>query len=234
VLQKKPDSVKALVLMSNILEKQGDKKGLKEIYEKLLLLDPNNETLIYNLGILEYETADYPKSILYFKRYVKLHPQEVSPHRYLFDIYKKEKKDDLAFAEAKTLVFLNPKEVSPYQFMFEYLNSRGSYKEMAEIMRAGVNQGPDTADLHEYLILAYLKTGNEDLALQEMNEVLRFKPKDVPLLLDAAKLSEKLGKDKEALEAYKRILEISPDNEDAQEAYLRLRLKELPLEEGTQ
>jgi tetratricopeptide (TPR) repeat protein len=234
VLQKKPDSVKALVLMTNILEKQGDKKRLKETYEKLLLLDPNSETLIYNLGVLEYETGDYPRSIPYFKRYVKLHPQEVSPHRYLFDIYKKEKKDDLAFAEAKTLVSLNPKEVSPYQFIFEYLNSRGSFKEMVEIMRIGVNQLHDTADLREYLILAYLKMGNEDLALQEMNEVLKLKPKDVSLLLDVAKLSEKLGKDKEALEAYKRILEISPDHEEAQEAYLRLRLKALPLEQQKQ
>jgi tetratricopeptide (TPR) repeat protein len=234
VLRKKSDSVKALVLMSHILEKQGDKKRLKETYEKLLILDPHSETLIYNLGVLEYETADYPKSIPYFERYVKLHPQEVPPHRYLFDIYKKQKKDALAFAEAKTLVSLNPKEVNPYYFIFEYLNSRGNFKEMADVMKLGVSNLPDNTDLHEYLILAYLKMGNEDLALQEMNEVLKLKPKDVSLLLDVAKLSEKLGKDKEALAAYKRILEVSPGNEEAGAAYLRLRLKQLPQEEGKQ
>jgi tetratricopeptide (TPR) repeat protein len=234
VLQKKPDSVKALVLMTNVLEKQGDKKRLKVTYEKLLLLDPNNEILIYNLGVLQYETGDYPKSILSFERYVKLHPQEVSPHRYLFDIYKKQKKDDLAFAEAKTLVSLNPKEMNPYDFIFEYLNSRGSFKEMADVMKIGVSHLPDNTDLHEYLILAYLKIGNDELALREMNELLKLKPKDVSLLLQVAELSEKQGKDKEALAAYKRILEISPDNEEAQEAYLRLRMKELPLEQGKQ
>jgi tetratricopeptide (TPR) repeat protein len=231
VLRKKPDSAKALVLMSRILEKQGDKKRLKETYEKLLILDPNSETLIYNLGVLEYETANYLKSIPYFEKYVKLHPQEVPPHRYLFDIYKNLKKDALAFAEAKTLASLNPKDASPYQFMFEYLNSRGSFKEMAEVMKIGVSRFPDNTDLHEYLILAYLKIGNEDLALREMNEVLKLKPKDVSLLLQVAKLSEKQGKDREALAAYKRILEVSPGNEEAGEAYLRLRLKELPLEE---
>jgi tetratricopeptide (TPR) repeat protein len=234
VLQKKPDSAKALVLMSRILEKQGDKKRLKETYEKLLILDPNSETLIYNLGVLEYETANYLKSIPYFEKYAKLHPQEVPPHRYLFDIYKNLKKDALAFAEAKTLVSLNPKEVGPYRFMFEYLNSRKNFKEMADVMKTGVSRFPDNADLHEYLILAYLKIGNEDLALQEMNELLKLKPKDVSLLLQIAKLSEKQGKDREALAAYKRILDISPDQEEAGEAYLRLRLKELPLEEGKQ
>jgi tetratricopeptide (TPR) repeat protein len=231
VLQKKPDSVKALVLMSNILEKQGEKKRLKETYEKLLILDPNSETLIYNLGVIEYETANYPKSIPYFERYVKLHPQEVPPHRYLFDIYKNQKKDALAFAEAKTLVSLNPKEVSPYHFIFEYLNTRGSFKEMVDVMKIGVSYLPDNTDLREYLILAYLKIGNEDLALQEMNELLKLKPKDVSLLLQVAKLREKRGKDKEALDAYGRILDISPGLKEAREAQLSLMLRQARLEE---
>jgi tetratricopeptide (TPR) repeat protein len=128
-------------------------------------------------------------------------------------------------------VSLNPKEVDPYYFMFEYLNSRGNFKQMADVMKLGVSNLPNNTDLHEYLILAYLKMGNEDLALQEMNEVLKLKPKDVSLLLDVAKLSEKLGKDKEALAAYKRILEVSPGNEEAGAAYLRLRLEQLPQEE---
>jgi tetratricopeptide (TPR) repeat protein len=230
VLKGKPDSVKALILTGNILEKRGDKKGLREVYEKLLSLDPKNETLIYNLGVLEYETGNFAKSLPYFEKYLKLHPQEAAVHRYLFDIYKREKKEDLAFAEAKTLLTLDPKEAGLYHFAFDYLNRRGNFKEMAEIMKAGLRHLPDQVELRQYLILSYLKTGNENLALQEMNEVLKVRPKDVPLLLQVAKLHEKQGKDKEALAAYKKILEISPGHEEAEEAYLSLRMKALPAE----
>ena len=101
---------------------------------------------------------------------------------------------------------------------------------MTEIMKAGLRRLPDQVEIRQYLILAYLKTGDERLALQEMNEVLKVRPKDVPLLLQMAKLYENQGKDKEALAAYKKVLEISPGNEEAEEAYLSLRMKELPKE----
>jgi tetratricopeptide (TPR) repeat protein len=47
-------------------------------------------------------------------------------------------------------------------------------------------------------------------------------------LLQLAKAQEKQGKRKQALETYRKLLEISPDNEQAEEAYLRLRMQVLP------
>jgi tetratricopeptide (TPR) repeat protein len=58
-----------------------------------------------------------------------------------------------------------------------------------------------------------------------MTEILKRRPKDIDLLLNLARLREKHGQFEGALDAYKRILEISPDHEEAEEAYLRLRLK---------
>jgi len=47
------------------------------------------------------------------------------------------------------------------------------------------------------------------------------------LLLQLARLQENQGNAKEAMETYKKVLEISPGLQEAEEAYLRLRLKEL-------
>ena len=58
-----------------------------------------------------------------------------------------------------------------------------------------------------------------------MEEIIKGKPKDINLLLHLARLSEKHGDLVRALEAYKRIIEISPGYEEAEEAYLRLRLE---------
>jgi tetratricopeptide (TPR) repeat protein len=75
------------------------------------------------------------------------------------------------------------------------------------------------------LLFAYLKTGKDDLAVKQIKELLKTKPKDIDLLLQMARLLEKGGNVTEALETYKAIITISPDHEEAEEAYLRLRLK---------
>ncbi|MBE9572052.1 MAG: tetratricopeptide repeat protein, partial [Proteobacteria bacterium] len=75
------------------------------------------------------------------------------------------------------------------------------------------------------LVLAYLETGKEELAIGQIEKILKVRPEDTKLLLHLARLQEKREEYSKALAAYAKILEISPDHEEAQEAYLRLRLK---------
>lgn len=225
VLNIKQDSIEALQLMARLLEKQGGKKDLIKIYKKILDLDPRNETVMYNLGTLEYETGNLKASLPYFNKYLEAHPKEAGVHEILFDIYKRQKKAGPAFKEAMTLVELKPEEISTYHFIFDHLNASGDYDNMIHVMKKGVKANPGDTDLKEYLVLAYLKTGKEDLAISQIKEILKFRPKDVNLLLHLANLQEKQGEFVQALETYKKIIDISSGHEEAEEAYLRLRLR---------
>jgi tetratricopeptide (TPR) repeat protein len=146
----------------------------------------------------------------------------------LFDIYKGQKKDDLAFKEASAIIKLKADETDSYQFIFDYLNKKKSYNEIAGIMEAGVKANPKDVNIKKYLIAAYLGTGKETKAITLMKAVLDLTPNDTVVLLQLAKLYEKQDKLNEALAAYKRLLDISPDNEEAEDAYLSLRLKAIP------
>jgi len=230
VLKKSPNSMKALLLMVNIMERKGDKEQLKRFYQKILQIEPQNKTVIYNLGVLEYETGDLEKALPYFQKFVESHPKDAEVHNFLFDIYRRQKKDQHAYKEASILLGLKPEEINYFRYVFEFLNKQVNYTKMIEIMKNGVKFHPKNIEMREYLILAYLKTGKEDLAIGEIHEILKIKPKDITLLLQLARLSEKQEKFKEALEAYKKIIDISPGHEEAEEAYLRLRLKVLPKE----
>jgi len=225
VLKKNPSSLQALLLKANILEKQGKKQDLVKIYQKIHSLDPKNETVLYNLGALNYESGNLKAGLDYLTRYIKNNPKDVGVHEILFDIYKRQKNNKMAFEEAKTIVKLKPGKVDFYHFMFDYLNSQSNYKEMIRVLEQGVKSNPAQRKLREELLFAYLKTGREDLAVEQMAALLKIKPNDTGLLLQMARLFEKQGKLSEALEVYKKIIQISPNNEEAEEAYLRLRLK---------
>ena len=227
VLRRKPDSLRALLLLVQIADKKGDKKRLKELYEKVYVLTPDNEIVLYNLAILEYEAANWAKSLSYFETCLKTHPKDIETLGFLFDLYKKEKKEDSAFETARVLLSLNAADPAPYPFVFEYLNGRNHFKQMAEIMETGVQARPENVELRQYLVFALLKLEKEEAAAAQLGQIAKLKPKDVNLLLQLARLHEKLGNVKEAMETYIKVLEISPGHQEAEEAYLRLRLKEL-------
>ena len=294
VLKKDPESNKALTLMAEIMEKQGDKGSLKTIYRKIHSLNPQDETIIYNLGALEYEEGNLKGALPYFKEYVKSHPKDATVHGILFDIYKKEKNLPLAYKQAVILVELTPKENDIYDFIFDYLKGKDKYEKIIPLMLKGLQANPKKVALREYLVSAYLKTGKDDEAVRQMEEILNAKPKeidpllmdmfenlrakgaykkilrimkkavkvyprkivfreylvlaclktgkenqaasqmekilktrpkDLDLLLQLARLREKNNNIEAAAKAYKRILDISPEHEEASEAYLRLRLR---------
>jgi tetratricopeptide (TPR) repeat protein len=222
ILHKKPDSIRAMVLLVRVLEKQGDKKRLIEIYKKMLSLDPKNETLAYNIAVLEYEAGRLKESVPYFEQYLESHPDDPEVHRLLLDIFKKSNEEDLVLREARALIRLKPKEIDPYYTIFEILNKRGDYQSVIKEMQQGLTTHPQSTDLREFLILAYLKTGKEALAIEAMKNLLKAKPKDVKMRLQLAELLEKQGKRQEAVEAYESVLDLSPRQEQAKEAYLRL------------
>lgn len=233
VLQKQPKSIKAWLLMLHIAEKRGDKDATKKYYQEILALDPQNMTINYNLGVLEYEAGHWEKALGYFEVFLKTNPQDVEVHVFLFDIYLKQDMQDNAYKEARLLIDLKPQEMSYYRFLFEYLNQRGSFEELIPILQNGLKANPENIELKEYLVATYLKTNQEDMAMTQIDDILKVRPNDVPLLLQAAKLAEKLGRKKDALEYYKKIIEISPGHEEAEAAYLKLRLEVLPLERKT-
>jgi len=294
VLKKQPDSAKALVLMAKILEKEGDKKDLKETYQKLLRLSPQSDTLLYNLGALEYETGNLDAARSYFTRYVTSHPDDPTVREILFDIYTQLNQKEGAFEQAMALVKLKPESLLPYASIYNYLKDKGQYTQIIPILKKGVTANPKAVQLRQYLldayietkntdgamvqaeklleakapdvlswmgelfeylqkkgdyqnivsimkrasaaypntlffreclVLAYLKTGKDKAAIHQMEAILKARPEDAKLHLQLAKLKEKTGDASGAMAEYKRVLDLIPDQEEAGEAYLRLRLQ---------
>ena len=280
--------------MANILEQQGDTGALRKVYEKILSLDPHNDAVGYNLGVLEYEDGNLKRALPYFATYAEHHPKDATVQEILFDIYKRENDGTAAYNQARILLELKPQMTDVYDFVFEYLKRRDEYdqlipiletglkknpdqtrireclaaaylksgkvnfgireidellrqkKEQAtpllhelfeilvrqnnyaaiiDIMKRGVAVDPENTVLREYLVFAYLKTGKELLAIDEMEEVLKRKPDDVDLWLQLARLCEKKNQIPKSIKAYRRVLDLSPEHPEASEAYLRLRLE---------
>jgi len=225
VLRKEPGNLEALTLLAHIAEKQDDKKTLKEVYERILAREPKNTTILFNLGVMEAEKGDLQKALSYFEKLVEIDPQDLQARESLFNIYQRQKKKELAFMQAEQLVKLKPKKVSYYEYLFNYLLDQSRFDQAAQYMRAGVEANPENLELRKNLVLAYLKLGKNDLAAKELEQAVKLRPSDTDLLHQLATLKESAGDLEGAFDSYKKILAISPDDEKAEEAYLKLRFE---------
>lgn len=185
ILEKKPDSKRGLALMANILERQGDNTELRKVYEKMLSLDPENEAVSYNLGVLEYEDGNLKRALPYFESYAKNHPEDITVQEILFDIYRKENNASAAYEKALLLLHLKPDVVEPYDFVFEYLKKKGDYDQLISILETGLKNNPDQLHLNEYLATAYLKAGKVDLGIRCIEKLLKDQKSQAAPLLDA-------------------------------------------------
>jgi tetratricopeptide (TPR) repeat protein len=225
VLKLRENNLDALLLTAGILEKQARKEPLKDIYRRILAIEPDNATVRYNLGVLEFETGDLRAGEEHLRGYLRHNPQDAEALALLFEIYRREDKHEPALRTAEKLSELRPKEAGIYDYMFEQLDARGDYPKMRAVMEKAVKANPETVAYREYLLLAYVKLGKEKLAMEQIETILKVEPENVRLWLHLARLREKHGKMAQALKAYKQIIEIAPGNKKAEEAYLRLRLK---------
>ncbi len=225
ILKGKPNHLEALILLAAILEKEDDKKALRNIYEQILSHDPKNTIILFNLGVLEAEEGNVKKGLHCFERLIKVDPNDIQAREALFGIYQMQKRDDLTFNQAVVLIKLVPSKISFYRYIFKYLMDMEEFEQSAKYMLKGVEANPKNLELRQYLILAYLKLKKNDLAVKEMEKALKLKPNNTNLLHQLARVKEEAGDLEQALLLHKKILDISPDDEKAENAYLRLRLK---------
>ena len=225
ILKRKPNHLEALILLANIVEKEGDKEALRNIYKQILSHDPKNKIILFNLGVLETEQGNLKKGLHYFERLVTIDPKDTQAREALFDIYQRQKRNDLAFNQAIQLIKFFPKKIAYYSYIFNHLTALDELEQLAHYMIKGVKENPKSFELRQYLILVYLKLKKNELAVKEIKEALKLKPNNTNLLHQLAKINEGTGNLDQALQVYKKILAISPDDEKAGKAYLRIRLE---------
>ncbi len=225
ILERDPDHLEALILLANIVEREGEKETLKGIYKRILSHDPKNTTILFNLGVLESEGGDVGKALQYLEPLVTIDPKDIQARQALLDIYQRQGRSELAFKQAAELTKLTPRDATNYDYIFKYLTDQSEYGQLAEYMRKGVEADPKNFQLRQYLILTYLNLKRNDLAAKEMSAALELRPNDTGLLRQLAQVREEQGDLAQALELYKKIIDISPGDEQAENAYLRLRLE---------
>lgn len=227
VLAIDPKDQEGLLLLAQVLEKLGDEQALAEIYSRIAALDPQNDTVRFNLGVIEYQSGELEEALVHLTAFAERHPEDVSAQTILFDLHRRMENMPQAVQTARTLIRLQPENIAAYSYLFETLHDQKDYNGLVEILEPAVDANPKEQALRQYLLVAFVELGREDRAMTTLEGILDLDPKNHELWLHLARLREKNQDLKGAMEAYRQVLQLVPQHEEASEAFLRLRLLNL-------
>jgi len=198
-----------------------------EEYKLALNADPNSVELQDGLADLYFKLARIPEAVSAAKEQIKRNPDDVEAHTLLGQVYLRSLGDmqgtqsaemlQLAIAEYETIARLKPGDVETKLLLGQlYALNHDSAKAEAEFKDA---QKLDSDSEEVVLNMARLFSEEEDTQ-RAVDTIAAVPEKDrtarEELALGAS--LEQLKKWKEAAAAYRRGLDIEPDNPDAQRA----------------
>jgi tetratricopeptide (TPR) repeat protein len=227
IIKDNPKSLKAHLALVDIYERLKKDKDAAATYAAIAKLAPNNKVVHYNQGVLYFETKQYNRAEKAFTKVLKLDSEDIDAREYLLEVYGRKKKPRKALAVLEELIKLRPGTWNYYPKAFALYDDLRDYKGMTKTFAKAVKGAPDRPKLRAYLGISYERRGMKNEAIEQLEAAWKLDPKNKDYLNHLAALYEQTGKMEEALMAYEKILVLDPDDSEAQENYLRLKMQEI-------
>ena len=160
---------------------------------ELLQRDSRYASVVYYAAAAAYQLKKYPQSIRYFREYLTAADANV---------------DDPLVKDC--YVYIN----MAYQ-------QQKNYAEQEKILEQAIAKYPVSLDFYYNLVNVHIATDNIPKLLATIDRILEIDPNNMQVLPIKARIMERQGQNKEAIEIYKRLYALHPDSYEIQTGLAR-------------
>ncbi len=193
----------------------GNSEGAINIYKDLLKKDVNDHEAAFFLGKVYYQQNDLPNAIKNFA--LALAIEKSNPWYYLWaaDAYLKNEQFDQATSTLEQLITQFPDEKSYYDRLEYLYRDSKQYQKQINL----IDQMTDRFGFHKEDALAKIQAmdnlGQTSTAIQSLKDLSDRFPQDLFILNMLANLYQSNDQKEKALEVYRKILTINPNDSRA-------------------
>jgi len=210
------------------LEENGEMERALQSYQKVLNVDPGQSQLASRVAGLLIQQDDFPQAIDVLKDAIKANPNNAEPYQQLAFIYTRYlKKTDQAIDYANRAIALNPGDVEGYQRLVEIELAAGQERRALEALDRALKVHSSDPNfwirLGKLYVAILFKADSQPRPdeLTKTNEIFKKAGEnagdDPSILKDVADYYAASQQLKEAIPLYLRVLELQPDDANAQE-----------------
>lgn len=190
----------------------GDYEKARELYQKLIEMDPDNAEYHYNLGVTLHVMKRYVEALAEKQKAVNLEPGNARYHDQLAATLDAMERYADALPEEQQTVNLEPGSAGYHSSLCTTLCAIAQYKEALGEARKAVKLEPDNARYHDRLSTTLRTMERYEEALAESQKAVELEPDNAGYHCRLALTLYALGRIEEAVAELQRARELNPDD----------------------
>jgi tetratricopeptide (TPR) repeat protein len=215
VLEHKPESYQARLLMGNIYLAQKNINAAKQEFEALIERNPKNPIGFFRLGIAQKIARNYSAARKYFEKALSLNIKSMDVFKSLILTMAAENSYDIAIKRCdKQLEILQESPLSKaviYNLKANLYQSRKNFKEAKISLKKAIEADPNYLSSYFALARIYLHNGDEQKAINQYEAILEKNPQQIRSHMLLGTIYDMQKRFDLSEKHYRKAIEIDPD-----------------------
>ncbi|MEG4324941.1 tetratricopeptide repeat protein [Microcoleus sp. herbarium5] len=247
-LKQQKESVNALFTEAGVLTHGHRYAEAEHKYKIILLYESNNAAAWMNLGIIYYLTERYQEAMDALVKSLEIDSSKAAIHYSFGLVLEKTSNYEQAIEAYRQAIALNPKNTDSYNNLGNILLQIGHIEEAENVYRQAIQENPNDFGSYQNLGNTLMVNSSWDEAIETYLKALTLKPRDPDLLNNIGLAYEAKGEKalslsyfgysyyrrrnyEEAVDYFKKLLEINQEVEPNDYLTLAISLNKLNQEE---
>ena len=204
--------------LGTVLQSKGQIDDAITDYRVAIELEPDNARAHNNLGTVLQSKGQLDDAITEYRKAIELEPDNARTHNNLGSVLQGKGQLDDAITEYRKAIELEPDNARAHNLLGNALGDKGHLDEAIASKRKAIEVDPNYAAAHNSLAWT-LATGRDIPSQAELDEAVQVASRALDITPDVASFHdtlatafEKMGRLEEAAEAFRKAVELDPDN----------------------
>lgn len=199
-----PNKERPVMHYANAISGAGRLEEAKNLYEKVLTINPDNATARYNLGIIYKQQGDYERGVEEWRRVARIEPGHPNVHVNIGNYHFSRGELQQAFLEFRAEIQWNPRNPLGYFNMGNYWKKVGNLEKAEASWKRTLQYKEDLEACRLRLGTLYFEGNQLAKAREQFEAALRYNPASAPAMFNLGHVHYKEGQVAEAAQFYER------------------------------
>ena len=176
------------------------------LYKEILVADPNNSTIHYNLGLAYNEKQHLNEAISCYKKVIKIDPNYLSAHFNLGLIYKDLGDLEKEISCYEKTISINPNHSKAKNNLGLAFKKLGEYSKAKSFYEEAIKIDPNLVEAHNNLGTIFSELGETNKAIKSYENAIKINPDLEFTNNNLGKIYKEIGEQKKSVDFFQKSL----------------------------